>query len=67
MTTIGVTLSDERLVQLRSWAEQTGATPEDFLSQVIERILDWREEQFREAMEYVFKKNVELYRRLAQC
>ena len=64
MTTISIPLSEERLVQLRKWAEQSGLTPEEFLRRRIEQILE-PDEQFRQAAAYVLQKNVELYRRLA--
>lgn len=65
MTTITIPLSDERLAQLRSWAEQTGLTPEEFLRRRVEKLLEQPDEQFRQAADYVMKKNAELYRRLA--
>jgi hypothetical protein len=65
MTTIAVSLTEERLAKLRTWAEQTGLTPEEFLRQHVEKLLDWRDEQFREAVDYVLQKNAEIYRRLA--
>ncbi len=65
MTMITIPLSDERLAQLRSWAEQAGLPPEEFLRRRVEQFLDRPDEQFRQAAAYVFQKNAELYRRLA--
>ena len=65
MTMITIPLSDERLVQLRSLAEQTGLTPEQFLRRRVEQLLDRPDEHFRQAAAYVLQKNAELYRRLA--
>lgn len=65
MTTISIPLSDERFVQLRQRAEQSGLTPEEFLRRRIEQLLEPPDEQFRQAAAYVFQKNAELYRRLA--
>jgi antitoxin FitA len=65
MTMITIPLSDERLAQLRTWAEQTGLTPEEFLRRRVEQMLDRPDEQFRQAAAYVMQKNAELYRRLA--
>jgi antitoxin FitA len=65
MTTITIPLSDERLAQLRTWAEQVGLTPEEFLRRRVEQLLDRPDEQFRQAAAYVLQKNAELYRRLA--
>lgn len=64
MATISIPLSDERMVQLHKWAEQTGLTPEEFLRRRVEQLLQPPDEQFREAAAYVLKKNAELYRRL---
>jgi len=49
MTTITIPLSDERLAQLRSCAEQAGRTPEAFLRLHVEQLLDGRDERFRPA------------------
>ena len=65
MTMITIPLSEERLAQLRVWAEQAGLAPEEFLRQRVEQLLDRPDEQFREAATYVLQKNAELYRRLA--
>ncbi len=65
MTTITIPLSDERLAQLRTWAEQTGLSPEEFLRRRVEQLLDQPDEQFTQAAAYVLQKNAELYRSLA--
>lgn len=65
MTTISITLSDERLEQLRKWAERRGLSPEEFLRRRVEQFLEPPDEQFRQAAAYVLQKNAELYRRLA--
>jgi antitoxin FitA len=65
MAMITIPLSDEHLAQLRSRAEQAGLTPEEFLRQRVEQLLDRPDEEFREAAAYVLRKNAELYRRLA--
>lgn len=65
MTMITIPLSDERLAQLRTWAEQAGLTPEEFLRRRVEQLLERPDEQFRQAAAYVMQKNAELYRRLA--
>jgi predicted transcriptional regulator len=65
MTTITIPLSDDRVAQLRNYAEQTGLTPEEFLRRRVEQLLDRPDEQFSEAAAYVLQKNAELYRRLA--
>lgn len=65
MTTITIPLSEERLAQLRLWAEQAGLPPEEFLRQRVEQLLDRLDDQFRQAATYVLQKNADLYRRLA--
>lgn len=65
MTTITIALSEERVAQLRIWAERAGLPPEEFLRRRVERLLDQPDEQFRQAASYVLEKNAELYRRLA--
>jgi hypothetical protein len=65
MTTIAIPLSEERLAQLRIWADQAGLTPEEFLRRRVEQLLERPDEQFRQAAAYVLQKNAELYRRLA--
>ena len=64
MTTITIPLADERLAQLRMRASLSGLTPEEFLQRRVEELLK-QPEEFREAADYVLKKNAELYRRLA--
>jgi hypothetical protein len=65
VTTITIPLSEERLEQLRLWAEQVGLPPEEFLRRRVEQILDRPDEPFRQAATYVLEKNADLYRRLA--
>jgi hypothetical protein len=65
MKMIAIPLTEERLAQLRTRAEQTGLTPEEFLRRRVEQFLDRPDEQFRQAAAYVLQKNAELYRRLA--
>jgi antitoxin FitA len=65
MTTITIALSEERLAQLRTWAEQTGLSPEEFLRRRVEQLLDQPDQPFRQAADHVLRKNAELYRRLA--
>ena len=65
MTSITIPLSDERVAQLRVWAEEAGLTPEEFLLRLIEQLLDRPDQQFQKAADYLLQKNAELYRRLA--
>lgn len=65
MNTITVTLSDERLSELKEKADELGLTPEELVRVSIEELLSHPEDAFRQAIEYVLKKNKELYQRLA--
>jgi predicted transcriptional regulator len=65
MTTITVSLSDDRLQKLKEIAERFSVAPEELVRVSIEELLTRPEEDFQRALEYVLKKNVELYRRLA--
>ena len=65
MTSITTPLSDERVAQLRVWAEEAGLPPEEFLRRRIEQLLDRPDQQFRKVADYLLQKNAELYRRLA--
>lgn len=65
MSSITVTLSEERLAQLREMADQLRTTPEDLARASIEDLLARSEKDFDTVAQYVLKKNAELYRRLA--
>lgn len=65
MTTITITLSDERLLQLKEIAKRFHVEPEELVRVSVEELLKKPEEDFRRALEYVLKKNAELYQRLA--
>jgi hypothetical protein len=65
MTTITITLPDDRLVQLKEMAARLGVTPEDLARVSIEELLSHPEDALQRAITYVLTKNAELYRRLA--
>jgi antitoxin FitA len=65
MTTITIELPNERLQQLREMAQKLGVSMEELVRVSVEDMLTHPEEKFREAAQYVLKKNAELYRRLA--
>jgi hypothetical protein len=65
MPTSTIPLSEERLAQLRTRAEQAGLSSEEFLRRRVEQLLDRPDEPFRQAAAYVVQKNAELDRRLA--
>jgi hypothetical protein len=65
MSTITITLPDERLAKLREAAVRYGVTPEDLARVGVEELLSRPDEAFQQAVDYVLRKNDELYRRLA--
>jgi predicted transcriptional regulator len=65
MTTLTISLSEDRLQQLKERAAQLRVAPEDLVRASIEEFLTRPEEEFQRALTYVLNKNIELYRRLA--
>jgi len=64
-STITVALPEERLDKLNEMARQLGVVPEELVRVSIEELLTRPEPDFEQAVDYVLKKNAELYRRLA--
>jgi predicted nucleotidyltransferase len=65
MSSITVALPEERLEKLNEMARQLGVVPEELVRVSIEELLTRPEPDFEQAIDYVLKKNAELYRRLA--
>lgn len=65
MTTLTISLPEERLVKLQEMAARFSVTPEELASVGVEELLSRPEEAFERAARYVLQKNAELYRRLA--
>jgi predicted transcriptional regulator len=65
MTSITITLPENRLAKLREIAARLNVTPEDLARVSIEEVLARPDEAFKQAAEYVLQKNSDLYRRLA--
>jgi len=65
MSTITVTVSDDRLAKLKEVAGRFNITAEDLVRVSIDELLSRPEEGFEKAANYVLNKNSELYRRLA--
>jgi len=65
MTSITITLPEDRLAKLREIAARLNVTPEDLARVSIEELLTRPDETFKRTAEYVLQKNSELYRRLA--
>jgi hypothetical protein len=65
MTTVTVSLSEERLEQLRELARRVNVSPEELARAGLEDWLRQPREDFSHAARYVLEKNAELYKRLA--
>jgi predicted transcriptional regulator len=65
MTSISVTLSNDRLLKLQEIAARLGVTPEELVRVSIEELLARPDDAFQQAADYVLNKNAELYQRLA--
>ena len=60
-----VDLSPEQTAKLIQMAERLKTTPEDLARVGIEQLFTMSDEDFEQAIQYILKKNGELYRRLA--
>jgi hypothetical protein len=65
MTRITISLSEERLEQLRQMAQRVGVSPEELARAGLEDWLRQPRADFMQAARYLLAKNTELYRRLA--
>jgi antitoxin FitA len=65
MSSITVLIPDERLEELKEKAARLRVSPEDLVRASVEELLMRPDDEFERAVEYVLKKNQELYRRLA--
>ena len=65
MSTLTITLPEDRLAKLREIAERFNIKPEDMARVSVEELLTRPEESFQRAADYILDKNAELYRRLA--
>ena len=65
MKTLTIHVSDERLEQLQELAGRLAISPEELARVGVEDLLARTDEDLQGAVDYVLKKNAELYRRLA--
>ena len=65
MKTLTINFPDDRLVRLKELSEQFGISPEDIIRISVDDLLTRPQEDCRQAIDYVVKKNEELYQRLA--
>ncbi len=64
MTTVTIALSDERSSKLKELATSFGVSSEELVRVSIEELLAQPEKAFKQATDYVLRKNADLYRRL---
>ena len=65
MSTLTISLPEDRLRQLEDLSRQYGIAPEELVRASVEELIARPEEDFRRALEYVLAKNADLHRRLA--
>ena len=65
MNTITIEISGDRFQELQEIATRLGISLEELVLMGIDKLLSEPEEEFQEAVDYVLKKNAELYQRLA--
>jgi len=65
MEQLTITLPTDVATQLRTTAKDLGIKPEDFMLASLQEKLAKLDAEFINAMNYVLKKNAELYKRLA--
>jgi hypothetical protein len=66
MEELTITLPTEIATQLRSVAKEIGVKPEELMLAALQEKLVKLDADFIKAMNYVLKKNAELYKRLAE-
>lgn len=65
MNTISIKITDEKLLKLQETASHLGVSVEELVLMGVEQMLNQSEVSFKDAVDYVLKKNSELYQRLA--
>ncbi len=60
-----LSITDDRYAKLVEVAKNLHITPEDLVCVSIDELLSRPDEDFLKAVDYVLRKNAELYRRLA--
>lgn len=65
MTTLEIPISEERLEKLKAVAKRQKVAPEELIQMTIDELIKRPEQEIINVMDYVLRKNAELYRRLA--
>jgi hypothetical protein len=63
--TITISVPDDRLAELQQAAQRLGVPPEELVRASLEQLLAQPDDKLQRALDYVLKKNTELYRRMA--
>jgi hypothetical protein len=64
MSTLVISLPEEHMRKLEALAARFGIAPEELVRVSIEDLLEQSDDEFRRAVDYVLRKNTELYERL---
>ena len=65
MVAITIELPKDRIQRLKEYAEKFGVPIEELVRVTVEDMLSQPEERFLKTVQYVLKKNADLYKRLA--
>jgi antitoxin FitA len=65
MKTITLTLEDKKIEQLQKKAIELGLSLDDLVVAIFDDLLSKPDDEFNNAMNYILKKNVNLYKKLA--
>ena len=65
MTTLEIPISEERLEKLKAVAQRQKVAPEELIQMTIDELIKRPEQEIIDVMDYVLRKNADLYRRLA--
>lgn len=65
MTELIVSMPDEFAHRLRERSAELGVAPETLITASVEELLERPSDEFREIVEYLMAKNMDLYKRLA--
>jgi hypothetical protein len=65
LTTLEILISEERLEKLKAVAKRQQVAPEELIQLTIDELIKRPEQEIIDVMDYVLRKNADLYRRLA--
>lgn len=66
MQTITINIDDDKKIKLQKKAEKFGIKIEDLVKITLDDLLDNNENDLNNTINYIFKKNSDLYNRLAK-